>query len=429
MTVLRRRVAVAVVLALAWTFGIADVSAHPTPGSVAFVDLTVDGARIEQDVPIEELERALKQKLWVDGESAADVVRRHSGLLRAYAGEHLRVTAVGGAQPWEVDVVEITGHASDDGPRALFRFEVRAPPGEASASVHLHDDIVAHEVVTHYTTVYLRSEWAAGALSGPPQLVGTIHAGRNDVLITRDGSFWRGFRGVVAMGIEHIATGTDHLMFLFALLLAAPMTAHRGRWSARRETRDTLVTLARIVSAFTFGHSATLALSVLGGVALPVTFVEAAIAASILMTALHAFRPIFPRHEATVACVFGLVHGLAFATALTPRDAGRWQAAWTLLGFNTGIELAQLVLLALVAPWLLLLARTRAYQAFRVGGSLTAGVLASGWLIERTVGIPNPTGLALMWIEHHPVLLLLALAFSAIVARASEPVPVPAHDE
>ncbi|QRO01238.1 hypothetical protein JRI60_20505 [Archangium violaceum] len=93
---------------------------------------------------------------------------------------------------------------------------------------------------------------------------------------------------------------------------------------------------------------------------------------------------------------------------------------WTLLGFNTGIELAQLALLSVVLPWLLLLARTRAYHAFRIGGALTAGVLASGWLLERTAGLPNPTGPAVAWMERHPLVLLIALAFAAIAARASE---------
>jgi hypothetical protein len=424
-----QRVARAMLIALAWILGSTDALAHPTPGSVVFVDLTVDGARIEQDVPVEELERALHQTLWVDGGSAAGVVRRHHEVLRAYAAQHLRVTAAGSQRPWEVEVVELTGHAAEDGPRAVFRFAVRAPKGEASASLHLHDDIISHEVISHYTTVYLRSDWASGALEGPPRLVGTIHAGHNDVSIKRDGGFWRGLRGMVTLGIEHITTGTDHLMFLFALVLAAPMTPQRRRWRARRGTRDTLVALARVVSAFTIGHSATLALSVLGGLVLPAAFVEAAIAVSILLTALHALRPLFPRHEATVACVFGLIHGLGLATALTPRDVGRAQAAWTLLGFNTGIELAQLVLLSLVLPWLLLLARTRAYRVFRIGGAITAGVLASGWLLERTAGLANPVGPTVAWMERHPLALLIALAFAAIAARASESEPAPEDEE
>jgi HupE/UreJ protein len=240
------------------------------------------------------------------------------------------------------------------------------------------------------------------------------------VTIARDGSFSRGLRGVVALGAEHIATGTDHLMFLFALVLVAPLAAEGGRWKSRRGTREALLALARAASAFTVGHSLTLALGALGAVAPPPAAVEAAIAASILVAASHALRPLFPRREALVAGAFGLVHGLAFASSLPGRDLGRAQAAWTLLGFNTGVELAQLGLLFLVAPWLLILARTRAYGAARVGGASAAALLGAAWLLERAAGLPNPTAGAVAWLEAHPVPLLAALALGALAARATE---------
>ena len=236
--------------------------------------------------------------------------------------------------------------------------------------------------------------------------------------VERDGTFWRGFRSVVALGMEHIATGTDHLMFLFALALVAPALAARSRWTGRRSSRESLIALARVVSAFTIGHSATLALGALGGVVLPSALVEVGIAVSILVTAIHAVRPLFPRREALVACAFGLIHGLAFANTLAGRDLGRAQAAWTLLGFNVGIEIAQLGLLALVVPWLLILAGTRTFDRFRVTGATLAAVLAAGWLLERTTALPNPTARPLAWVEAHPLLPLVVLAAVALLARA-----------
>jgi len=406
----------------------ARANAHPTPGSVAFLDFTVGGARIEQDVPIEELERALHQTLWEEGARPEDIVGRHEEFLRTYAKAHVQATSIDGGHPWIVDVLDVTGHPADDGPRARFRFALRAPEGEASSSIHLHDDLVAHEVISHYTSVYVRSDWAAGAARGGPKLAGTIHAGRNDVTVVRGGSFWRGLRSVVSLGMEHIATGSDHLMFLFALVLVAPLASSGGRWRVRRSTRDAILTLAGVVSAFTIGHSATLALGAFSLVAVPSGVVEAAIAVSILVTAMHALRPIFPRREALVAGAFGLIHGLAFASTLVGRDLGRAQAAWTLLGFNTGIELAQLGLLFLLFPWLLILARTRAYDPFRWFGGALALVLAIGWLLERTAGIVNPTAGALAWMEAHPIHLLVSLAAGALVARTVDRRSPPAGD-
>lgn len=391
--------------------------AHPTPGSVAMLDFTLDGARLEQDVPIEELERALHRTLALPGESALAIVGRHADMLRAYAAAHLRASGAANALAWQVAVLDVSGHDAADGPRALFRFGLRAPAGDASGSLNLHDDIVAHEVVSHYTAVYVRSDWAAGVLGSEPRLLGTIHAGRNDVVIARGGSFFHGLRSSVAFGMQHIASGTDHLIFLFVLVLVAPVVAGRGRWAARRATRATLLELVRVVSAFTLGHSSTLALGAFGTLVLPATPVEAGIAASILIAALHALRPLFARREAVLAGLFGLVHGLAFASSLPARELGRAQTLWTLLGFNLGIELAQLLLLCLVVPWLLILARTRAYAGFRIGGAGVAAVLASAWLLERSVGLANPTAPIVAWLAAHPLWLLGALALAALSAR------------
>src|ERR1700755_293140 len=96
------------------------------------VDFTISGARIEQDVPFEELERAMHLKLVEAGESAANAVLRRESVLRTYALEHLHATSAAGNAPWQVEVLDITGHSADDGPRARFRFALRAPAGEAA---------------------------------------------------------------------------------------------------------------------------------------------------------------------------------------------------------------------------------------------------------------------------------------------------------
>ena len=395
--------------------------AHPTASSVAYVDFTVDGARVEQDIPIEELERALHLQLMQADETAESAVARHDALLRSYASQHLRAISSGSQVAWRVQVASLVGYSASDGPRATFRFVLTAPAGEASKSVDLHDDIVAHEVVSHYTMIYVRSDWAAGVAPGEPTLAGTVHAGHDGVLVTRHGSFWGGLWSVVALGLEHITSGTDHLMFLLALVLVAPVTAAGRRWNGRASTRETLLGLARVVSAFTVGHSVTLALGALGFLALPSRLIEAGIALSILVTALHAIRPIFARREALVAAGFGLIHGLAFASTLADRNLGTAQFAWTLFGFNSGIELGQLGLLVLVVPWLLLLARTGAYDACRVTGGAIAAIFAGGWLIERATARPNPTALPLAWLEQHSIYLLIALAAGAVLANLARP--------
>jgi hydrogenase/urease accessory protein HupE len=143
------------------------------------------------------------------------------------------------------------------------------------------------------------------------------------------------FRFLV-LGIEHILTGYDHLAFLLALLIAGDSLRHN----------------AKIITSFTVAHSLTLALATLGLITVPSTIVEPVIAASIVFVGLE---NLFRRRLAArwlVTFLFGLVHGLAFASVLRELGIGELGAgaAVPLLSFNLGVELAQIAIAALVLP-------------------------------------------------------------------------------
>jgi len=200
------------------------------------------------------------------------------------------------------------------------------------------------------------------------------------------------FGGVPSMfrlGMRHIAEGTDHLLFLIALLLPAPLLAVRSHWAEFGGVRHSLIQILRVVTAFTLGHSTTLALGASGLISLPERPVEVLIAVSILISAAHALRPLFPGLEPFIAAGFGLIHGLAFATTLQNLGVGPWQRIASILGFNLGIETMQLIVVATILPSMIILSRTFAYTAFRFTGALFAGFASLGWIIERLFGVPD----------------------------------------
>jgi hypothetical protein len=201
-----------------------------------------------------------------------------------------------------------------------------------------------------------------------------------------------GFAGAFRLGIRHIAEGTDHLLFLIALLLPAPLLALGTRWGSCASVRVSLIRIVRIVTAFTLGHSLTLALAAFGAVSLLSRPVEVMIAVSILVSAIHAIRPVFPGREAAIAAFFGLVHGLAFASALSELGFDGWYRLVSLVGFNLGIETMQLAVVAAILPSLLLLSRTRSYSALRIGGGLFAAFASMGWIAERALNVPTAIG-------------------------------------
>lgn len=198
------------------------------------------------------------------------------------------------------------------------------------------------------------------------------------------------FSSLVRLGMQHIAEGTDHLLFLLVLLLPAPLLAIGSRWQGVAGVRQSLIRIASIVTAFTVGHSLTLTLEAMNVLLVPGRPVEALIALSILVSAIHALRPIFPGKEAWIAGFFGLIHGLAFATTLDRLGLSRWDRVAGILAFNLGIEAMQLLVVALILPSLLLMSRTRTYPTLRIGGAIFAGVASSAWIAERVFGIQTP---------------------------------------
>lgn len=183
----------------------------------------------------------------------------------------------------------------------------------------------------------------------------------------------KGFLSMVWMGVEHILTGPDHLLFLFGLILV------RGR----------LKSILAVVTAFTIGHSITLALSVLDVWAPRPPLVEAAVALSIVYVGVENFFVKSARGRWRVSFPFGFVHGFAFAGALRELDLPRERLPLALFSFNLGVEIGQLAVLVRVLPFILL-ARvyTKWFQPKGVRGLSAAVVLAGSiWFVLRLLDL------------------------------------------
>lgn len=224
-----------------------------------------------------------------------------------------------------------------------------------------------------------------------------------------------GFASIFRLGMRHIAEGTDHLLFLLVLLLPAPLLALGSRWAGFAGARRSLFQILKVVTAFTIGHSITLALAALGLVRVPSRPIEVLIALSILLSAIHALRPLFPGREALIAAFFGLIHGLAFAATLEQLGLGRWERVAGILAFNLGIETMQLIVVAATIPSLVLMSRTRAYPFLRIGGALFAGVASLGWIAERLLGVRNPVDVVVNSVARHGVWIAVGLFLLSIV--------------
>jgi hypothetical protein len=186
-------------------------------------------------------------------------------------------------------------------------------------------------------------------------------------------SSWVVLRDYVALGVQHLLTGADHILFVLGLLLL--VHGLRARLWA--------------LTAFTLGHSVTLCLSALSIVRLPQAPVEIGIAASLLVVALQVLEqrtsdPKVTRRAWLLASGFGLLHGLGFASALLETGLPAHAVPLALFGFNLGVELGQLLVVVVLAPVLFVMGKLRSSRA-RVVAAYTIGGLAAMWCIERAL--------------------------------------------
>lgn len=356
--------------------------AHLTPNSEVNIDFGQHEA--VADIIIPQGEYAFATGAGTSN-SAADLAA-----ARAFLLGHIRVTAPGGAR-WAL-AIERAEFAQIAGPPDLHAVVRLTPPAGASARRFAIDwRAVIDRVPNHFVLFVARSDFSGGKLGEAREVLGALQGDRHVLMIDRGAAHGlNGLRAAIVLGMRHIAAGHDHLLFLIALLLPAPIMAVGGLWRGRKPARAAVWQLAKIVSAFTVGHSLTLIGAAFFGWHLPAQPVEIGIALSILISAIHAWRPLFPGREPVVAAGFGLVHGLAFATVVSGFGLGIGEKAASILGFNVGIEIVQLGVVIAVMPALLMLARTTLYPAFRTIGAGFAGLAAIAWIIERVAGTPNP---------------------------------------
>jgi hydrogenase/urease accessory protein HupE len=234
--------------------------------------------------------------------------------------------------------------------------------GRAMRVLSVEDDIFDVLGADHHTLARIDTS------AGTQQFAFTSDSRQARFAIDELGAGPRGIGSFFVLGIHHILSGYDHLLFLVALLLRG------GRfWS-----------LLKIVTAFTVAHSITLSLAVLGVVSIPDRLVEAVIAGSIVWVAVEnlVFRDA-PARRWVVSFLFGLVHGFGFAAALDPLGLPPARLALALLGFNIGVETGQALVVALLLP-VLAWSRGKSWEPPLVRtASVAVAVAGLAWLVER----------------------------------------------
>ncbi len=276
---------------------------------------------------------------------------------------------------------------------------------EIPEKIHVKYSAIFDEIPKHQGLLVISYDWKAGIHENEaiPTLVFSKGDTEQVLPTSRSASILLGFAAMIKLGVWHIWIGIDHILFLFALLLPSVLRSRKdgellgeiekaGFWKPVEKFKPALINVVKVVTFFTIAHTITLSLASLELITLPSRLVESIIAISITLAAIHNIRPVLFGKEWVIAFVFGLFHGFGFASVLAEKGFGGDFLVWTLLGFNIGVELGQLVIIILIFPVLYFLRTTFLYQKIVFFGSVLLIFISIYWFIERAFDLDLPAG-------------------------------------
>jgi hypothetical protein len=409
---------------------VTKIAAHPMPHSVMLLDIKQKGISATLSMPLKEFQIVFPNEDIDSGYQT--LIQRKSQWLDAYLLKHISIKDAAG-HTW---TILINGKSVSENEQPLsgkyheltFNLWLQPAPGSSPRNFIMNYDAIMHQLVTHKLFIKISNDWYGGlrAKDSTDADLGVLMMNPADgkippVVINLDeGNTWKGFKAMVALGIDHIAEGTDHLLFLIVLVLPATWVAEGKRWTKFGGSKYSIIRLLKIITAFTIGHSVSLLLGAMHWLALPQQPVEITIAFTILVTAIHAIYPLFYRKEVFIAIGFGLIHGLAFSTVLSEMNLDGKQLAWSILGFNAGIELMQLFVMLCVVPWLIVLSKTDYFKWIRIGGAACAIVASLAWMMEPITNQSNSIAAMVQQIADQGKWLIVCLALLAITSMVKK---------
>jgi hypothetical protein len=343
--------------------------------SDSYLTLTVRGTHVDVrwDIALRDLDYAMGLDQDGDGSVTWGELRAKKAEVAALALGHLTIRAADAVCPTTLNELKVAGHS--DGAYAVLLADAACPaePRTLDVDYELFFDIDPQ----HHGIV--RVDDGAGTRTA-------IFTPRDRRQRFEQTTLAPGHQlaAAVELGVHHIFAGIDHLLFLIALLLPSVLVRKERHWEPVPSFRVALVDVLKIVTAFTVAHSITLSLSALEVLSLPSRLVESGIAASVVLAAVNNLVRVLEEDRWTAAFALGLLHGFGFSATLMDLGLPRKNLVLTLFGFNLGVEIGQMCVVAAFLPLAFLARRSVLYR--RVGllaGSVAIAVVATVWFVER----------------------------------------------
>ena len=367
-------------------FLIPNAIAHSPEQSYLYFKIYDRAIETRVEITVKDLNQALGLDLPGKRKAKAEDIAPHLDLIKEYIDDKLTLSQNG--QPYTLEYQKYDLFKTGFAQFVTFDYRI-ANLVEVPDKFEVYYGVLLDIEPKHKNLVVIEHNWKTGTFQNESgvSLIFTPNS-KPQTLDISSASMWRGFLAVVNLGVLHIWEGIDHILFLVALILPAVLRRETSGWQPVPKFRPAFIQIIKIATAFTVAHSITLALATLQIVEIPSRLVESLIAVSIAVAAIDIIYPIFKEKIWLIIFGFGLFHGFGFANVLAELGIVREHALLSLFGFNLGVELGQIVIIAIVFPILYLLRKQKVYTKFILKYSTYFLLLiAFYWLTERSLDI------------------------------------------
>lgn len=363
------------------------VAAHGLGQSYIYFQIREDSISTRVELPVKELNEVLDLGFSADKKIGMEDIGPHLERIKTYVDDNLILDC---APATCTPIFQKHGFLNTTFAQFLqLEYDLEGFQ-QIPDSIDVAYDVILEQLPQHTNMLLVEENWRTGTFQNEstPLLIFN-KSGQVQTLDLTSGSLWQGFSAIVYLGILHIVEGIDHVLFLVALLLPSVLRRREDSlWQPVGKFSTAFIYIIKIATAFTIAHSITLCLATLQIVQVPSRLVESIIAASIGLAALDIFYPVFRGRSWLIIFLFGLFHGFGFADVLAELGVTSQHAILSLFGFNLGVELGQLAIIAVVFPVLYLLRNQRFYPSIVMKiGALLLGAMSLYWFIERAFDV------------------------------------------
>jgi hypothetical protein len=263
---------------------------------------------------------------------------------------------------------------------------------EVPEALTIDYSILFDEEPSHRGFLLVEHNWATGTFANENRVSLVFSPSSRQQVFDLTSTGWlRGFIALAHLGAEHMVLGLDHVFFLVALLLPVALRRERKDWQALDHLGPAIRNVVIIVTAFAAAHAVALTLAALGVLRLPEALVETVIAGSTTVAAANIFFPIFRGRVWWIIFGFSLFHGMGFAGGLMDLGAADAFPASSVVAFNLGVEIGQIIIVAVLFPLLFVVRRQEFYRRVAMPLGAAGLIVVSGvWVIERAFGVDIP---------------------------------------